>query len=61
MMGLEVIPDEELYSIVGGEIFDTELFLGFVSIIAILVAILKLYLSREGKLNIGKDYGFEWS
>ena len=60
-MNLEAIPDEELKQIVGGEIFDTELFLGFVSIIAVLVATLKLYLSKEGKLNIGKDYGFEWS
>ena len=60
-MGLEIIPDEELRNIVGGEIFDTELFLGFVSIVAILIGILKLYLSEEGKLNFGKDYGFEWS
>ena len=61
MMNFKQIPDEELKDIVGGEIFDVQLFMGFVSVLAVVVAILKLYMSEKGKINIGKDYGFEWS
>ena len=58
---IEMIPDKDLDNIIGGEIFDIQLFMGFVSILAVIVAVLKLYMSDEGKVNIGKDYGFEWS
>lgn len=58
---LKELSDEELKNIRGGEVFDTELFMGFVAILAVIVAILKLYFAEEGKVNIGKDYGFEWS
>ena len=40
-----IMEDKELENIIGGEIFDIELFMGFVSIIAVIVAILKLYMS----------------
>ena len=60
-MLFEEISDKELKSIIGGEVFDIQLFIGFVSVLAVVVAILKLYMSDKGKVNIGKDYGFEWS
>ena len=60
-MSLEIISDSKLDEIVGGQPFDLSLYLGMVSVIAILVAVYKVYASTKGKTKIGNDFSFEWS
>ena len=59
-MSIKEIGSEELSMIVGGSLYDMEMFLGFFSAIVILVAVFKLYNSSQGKVGIGNDYSFEW-
>lgn len=59
-MILEKISESELDLIVGGSLYDMEMFLGFFSAIVILVAVFKLYNSSQGKVGIGNNYSFEW-
>ncbi len=60
-MALEIIRDKELEEIRGGQPFDLSLYLGMMSIIALLVAVYKVYASSKGKTKIGNDFTFEWS
>ena len=59
-MIFEKLSDQQMELIVGGGLYDLELFLGFFSAIVILVAAFKLYNSSQGKVSIGNDYSFEW-
>ena len=60
-MKLEVIDEQNLEEIRGGYHFDLSLYLGMISIMALLVSVYKIYASSKGKTKIGNDFTFEWS
>lgn len=60
-MIFEELEDNQLELIVGGSIYDMEMYMGIFCAIATLVAIFKIYASSKGKFSVGKDYSFEWA
>ena len=55
------LSDKEARLIVGGEYISAESIMALMSILAILVAVYKMYTSNKGGVKIGNDYSFEWS
>lgn len=60
-MNWEVIDEDKLETIVGGEYISASSIAALMSILAILIAVYKMYTSTKGKAKIGNDYTFEWS
>ena len=60
-MKWELLADEKLDSIVGGEYITAAGVMALVSVMAMLIAAYKIYLSSKGKATFPNGYSFEWS